>query len=240
MARLDVGKVLFGAFLLPWRDRREFFRRLFLPLVGMVALALLWSNYPSEWPREIGWAVGILYWTIFSIFAVAVHRLVLVPTMERRSESLPRFTGRQLRFLVWLLGVGALAALFSALVIFLPLTILANLDWPFVWLTELARLPGLYLLGRVCLVFPAIALDRQVDLRWSWNRTRGNGARLFLLVGLLPWVISELGALLFREDAGFIESLVTTIVISALYVAEIATVSLCYRELVPPPASSPT
>lgn len=232
MARLDIGKVLFGAFLLPWRDRREFSRRLALPLMALVTLALLWSNFPSQWPHAIGWVLSIFYWAIFSVFAVIVHRLVLVPITERRSEHLPRPGVRELRFLVWLLGVGALAALFSALVIFVPLTILANLDWPIGWLTEVARLPGIYLLGRLCLVFPAIALDRQVDLKWSWNRTRGHGARLFLLVGLLPWVIAELGSLLYRGEAGFVESIVSTIVISALYVAEIATVSLCYRELV--------
>ncbi len=240
-SRLDMGKVLYGAFVLPWRERSVFSRRLGLPLMALVALSLLWSNFPSEWPRWIGWVSAFVYWAVFAGFAVIVHRLILLPDADRRSSALPRWTRREVRFVVALLGVGALMAVVGAAVVFVPGTILANLslDSAVGLLPELARLPGMYVLGRLCLVFPAIALDRRVDLMWSWRITKGHGARLFILVGLLPWVIAELGSLLFRSDAGLVESLLLTLVLSALYVAEIAVVSLCYRELVPTAPSDP-
>ncbi|MET0167111.1 MAG: hypothetical protein ABW318_19165 [Vicinamibacterales bacterium] len=69
-------------------------------------------------------------------------------------------------------------------------------------------------------------------MRWSWDLTKGHGPRLFVIVGLLPWVIAELFGLLFRPEAGFLESFGITTLITVLYIAEIAAVSLCYAELV--------
>lgn len=46
----------------------------------------------------------------------------------------------------------------------------------------LASLPGLYVVGRCSLVFPAIALGFRMRIRDSWNETRGHGLRIFLLL----------------------------------------------------------
>lgn len=143
-------------------------------------------------PHWIGWVLALVHWAIFALFAVIVHRLVLVPDADRHRPALPHWTRREARFFIALLGVGALMAVVGAAIVLVPGTVLANLkfDAAVGLIPELARLPRMYVLGRLCLVFPAIALDRPVDLRWSWRLTKGHGARLFILVGLLPWVIA--------------------------------------------------
>jgi hypothetical protein len=81
------------------------------------------------------------------------------------------------------------------------------------------------------MVLPAAAIDRRPSVKWSWNLTRGNGWKLAVIVGVLPWVIKEALALLFREEATFIETLLLATAAVALIAVEVAAVSLSYREL---------
>ena len=61
--------------------------------------------------------------------------------------------------------------------------------------------------------------------------TRGNGWRLLLGVGGLPFVLSVLVGLIYRNDATTAEWLLLTILAVALFAVEIAAISLSYREL---------
>ena len=78
---------------------------------------------------------------------------------------------------------------------------------------------------------PATAVDRNVDLKWAWRLTKSQGWRLFIVVAILPWIISELVALLYRGDATAVETVVLTFIGTALFAVEIAALSLSYREL---------
>ena len=81
------------------------------------------------------------------------------------------------------------------------------------------------------MVFPATALDRRADWRWAWQLTRNNGWRLFVVVAILPWAISQLLALLYRAEATVIETILLSVTGIALFAVEIAAISLSYREL---------
>jgi len=235
-AQLDVGKVALGAFLIPWWNRRAFVRGLALPLVLLVALTLSWYYASAHVPVLANWGLYLVYGALFAVFAVRCHRLVLLDPKAVASRIAPRWTRRETRFFFWIV---ALWLIFAAITVALT-TLMLNtwLQWVgkpdsalFNWTVSLGKLPAFYLFGRLCLVFPATAVDRNVDLRWAWKLSVNNGWRLVLLVAVLPWLISHALGLLYRANASLGEIIVLQSVAWAFFAVEVAAISLSYREL---------
>ena len=246
--RLDVAKVVYGAFLVPWINRQSFARALAIP-VGILATLTLCSYYlGGHVPQAFHWLLYVAYWMVFTLFAVTCHRLVLLDSARIGVEWLPHWSRRQTRFLLWFVAVW----LIFGLVMWPLWTVLGNLlhripgpwqslhvkeqwDWAF----RVSVVPAFYIFGRLCVIFPATALDRVVNLRWAWQVTRKNGLRLLLVAGALPWVMSQVVDLVYRDDATMVEAIVMTLVVTVLFVVEISAVSLSYRDLTKgEPASS--
>jgi hypothetical protein len=237
-ARLDLGKVVAGAFLVPWWQRKAFARALAVPVALIFAYSLLWQEYAA--PRlgaAGGWLGAALYGLLFTFFAVRCHRLVLLDAQAVAAEWRPRWTMRETRFFMWVAGLW----LFGMLGFLVVLTIAAN-AWTALggdlragheWLEAAAKLVLLYFLGRLCLLFPATAVDREPPpgWRWSWGLTRGNGWRLFIVVGALPMLFALLVDLVYRSEATTLEWLLVSGLAIVLFAVEIAAVSLSYREL---------
>jgi hypothetical protein len=240
MVKLDVAKVLFGAFLVPWWNRRAFVRALAIPFAALVTLSLAWYFGQEYVPALANWFLYALYVALFALFAITCHRLVLLDPPSVAPSWVPRWSRRETRFFLWLLALG----LISTSVILASATVLSTLilnlrDLPtgeprdtwFVWILTAANVPALYLFARLCLVFPATAVDRKVNLQWAWALSANNGWRLFLIVAVLPWIIAQCVKLLYRSDAGAIETVVLTFLGYALMAVEVAALSLSYREL---------
>ena len=225
-----------GAFLLPWWNRVAFGRALAIPLLLLVTLALSWHYAAAHLPELSNWALYVIYGVLFAMFAVTCHRLVLLDPKVVAARMAPRWSRRETRFFLWMAAVWVIVAA----VTFGLTTLILNVWVPWVtepdrawfdWTVFLAKVPAFYLFARFCLVFPATAVDRNVDLKWAWRLTENNGWRLVLLVGVLPWVISHAVALLYRGDATVLETIALTFVGSALFAVEVAAISLSYREL---------
>jgi len=222
------------ALLVPWRRRREFAWALAVPLALLAGLSLA-RYFAREVLQAAGWTLFVVYCGVFAafftLFAVTCHRLVLLaPRMPA-----VRWSWRESRFLSWVvtLWIAYIA------VWWLGLLVLGNL-WPRdanlpAWspvLEFLASLPALYLVARLSLVFPATAIDRPAGLRWAWRMSRGNGWRLVVVVTVLPWLVSRLVGLLYRDEATAAEIVLLTVLGTALFALEIAALSVAYRELV--------
>jgi hypothetical protein len=133
-------------------------------------------------------------------------------------------------FAVWLI---------SATVVLVVTTLSFNLLIPFAgdpndtWIrlvVLVAKIPALYLFARLCLVFPATAVDRRVNLKWAWRLTENNGWRLVLIVAVLPWIISQVVSVLYRSGASAIETVALSFLGTVLFAVEVAALSLSYRE----------
>jgi hypothetical protein len=99
------------------------------------------------------------------------------------------------------------------------------------WAVYAGRALALCIFSRLFLVFPATAVDRRVNLKWAWRLSKNNGWRLAIVVAVLPWVLSSLVWLLYREDATVFEDVFIAFLGSAIIVFEVAALSLSYREL---------
>ena len=95
---------------------------------------------------------------------------------------------------------------------------------------NIAYLPVFYVSSRWALLFPAAATDDVNDVGWAWKFTEGNGFQLFLLVGILPFVVGILMSLLPNSDLVIVQAVY--LAISALImVVEIGILSTCYQQL---------
>lgn len=239
--RLDVGKVVYGAFLVPWLHRRAFARALALPLAAMTSLALCSYYLIGHVPKSVHWLLYGAYWLVFVLFAVNCHRLVLLDPSEISRQWLPQWSMRQTRFLVWFVLVWGFCFLVAAWPVMTVLgTLILNIPGPWRgsgvedgwrWVVQAGQVVSFYLMARLSVIFPATALDRKVNVRWAWQRTRQNGWRLTLVVAALPWLLSHMVDFVYRGDATTLEAIALTFLGTALFAVEISAVSLAYREL---------
>ena len=232
--KLDIGKIVFGAFIVPWRNRYAFVRTLWIPLLALTAVSLLWGHLDEPFRGRVVWALYAVYWLLFVLFAVTCHRLVLLDAAAVSFRSLPSWSWRETRFALLLgaVGVICIVVMLGTVTFFMNVPGMATASRNGLeWIKYLAVIPAYYVFARMSLVLPATAVDRKVDLKWAWRSTKTNGWRLVLVVGVLPWVVSEAIGLIYRSEPTVFETLIVSLLTYTLMVVEIAALSLSYRQL---------
>ena len=236
--RLSIPKAIIGAFLITWSGRKKFSRSLAVPLFCLVAITVSWYYGERFLSKEIEWALYFLYLVFWSVFAVICHRIVLLDSAPA-TGWIPRCTWREAKFLGWIVIVWSVYAVAFFTMMALPALVLANISGGIKfdqveWLSALkipASILAFYLVARLCLIFPAAALEKKANLQWAWEQSRNNGWRLAVVVGALPFVISRLLDFLYRENATVFECISLTFLGTAIFAVEIAALSISYREL---------
>jgi len=240
--RLPVGKILIGALFVCWSNWRSLVQGLFPTVALIIAVGLVWqiSKIPLSNPVSVFFVA--LSFLLFAKFAVICHRLVLVDFNTGSRLILPfSWSERETRFVRRMIIVYAITSIGSIIISMVPLALVAQslpeaqrndtaALFPFAVL--LAGIPAIYLLARMSLVFPATAVDAETGLAWAWNKSRGNGIRLAIIVGLIPWISAGLEYYLTSLIPGTIAALISSLVNYVLIVIEITALSLAYRELV--------
>ena len=209
-----------------------------MPLLLIVVLTLSWY-YASEYLSElVKWGSYLVYVALFVVLAVTCHRLVLLDSQGLAFRYKISWSSRETRFFIWALGVGCIFVVLVAVLAGFVLNALVgqwisdpNSIWPKLVLFA-AKVPAFYVCARCSPVFPAIAVNRQVNLKWAWNLSKNNGWRLVVLVAVLPWFTSHALDLFYRDEATVIETVLLTFLGFAFYAFDITALSLAYRELI--------
>ena len=234
--KLPVLKIVIGSLVLPWYQRARFSSALATPTLLLVSFWALNVAFKDESNVLLSWLVLPLYLVVFSIFAVTCHRLILLP--QENPTFRITFAKREFKFLAWvvLIFLTFYLSIMSALMIFsyIPLRIKGDIDFTknvlFV-MESIARVFAIYIFARLCLVFPAAAIDEDRGFYWSWVNTRHNGWRMAVIVGLYPWLISLVIWLLSRTEATLLEKLITGLLYYLGMAVEVFALSLTYREI---------
>jgi hypothetical protein len=259
--KLPLRKVLWGAFSLTWRHRGDVMRATAMPVLAVIACSLA-SGLGGFTPTlSANLTMSVIYGIALSWLAITVHRLVLLDEPDAR----PRFDAESLRRLAIFFGVAS-----GIWIIYLGLTILitsgvlnvlhppryiatgttlgelparTELPIPFEWLIQIGGFLAYWVVARVSLMLPAIALDGKPSLLAAWLVSSRNGWRLAVVVGLLPWVLQQLTDLFHRNGASAVEFAVLIVLATLLIVVELVALSLSYSELTspaPPPTPPPS
>ena len=235
--RLDVPKIIAGAFLIPWWHRRSFARVLAVPSILLVVVSVgaqLVSEERYADGRYLFAMLGLLLVAalVATWFTVHCHRLVLLgPERALSGESRHRWTGRETRFFLKAATIWFMVILFAGLFYGPSLHWLesTNMATRAIW-RYVCFIPGYLLLARLALALPATAVDREVGLKWAWRLSKGNTLRLFVVVGVFPSLL-DLVADNYRADPTLVERLLLGVVGCVVLAIEITALSLSYREL---------
>lgn len=177
---------------------------------------------------------GILYWFFGAMFAVSIHRIVLLSPSSLSNPwgvYLDRYVFRYIGFLL-LIGFVAIFLGIGLGIVIMPLgTAMPGLA-PLIMLAALWLLL-LYVMARVNLVLPAQAVGDRLDIVEVFRMTQGNGWRLviatflpILLIGVLLAPLTWWARGLPAEVAAF--PMVLNILLSGMI--GIAVLSCAYRQ----------
>ncbi len=233
---LNIGRVISGAFIVPWVNRRTFGRVLAIPISVLLLLGLIEQQTKTLLSAPAGLLLTIIQMAAFSIFAVRCHRLVLLEENPPFLWAVPIWSKREMRFFLWIL---AIVLIFLVSVIG-SLTLLTGISNAFMDTKSLKPFSAgifiilgmlIYLFARISVIFPAIAIDQNMNLQSAWRQTRANGWRLVFIVGITPWAISEILDLASRDGGTLLKNFVLTFIACASTVFAVTALSLSYGEL---------
>lgn len=175
----EFQEVLIGALSTLSVRRRSLCRVLAVPVILLAAFQALYLFLWVEFERYF--LIFILPLIFYTMIAVRTHRIVL---LGEDGIAVDRgHSGKRIGlFILFSIVMGIFLAAFGLLGL-VPIPILNVI---------LMVTGSLYVLGRLSLVFPTIAVDRKPSLGESWSTTQGHGLLMFLSGGvptiLFMWV----------------------------------------------------
>lgn len=240
LKKLNIPKVLLGAVLIPWHQRRVFARALAVPMALYVALVFAWQLTDESLPVWFKWVAWAGHMGLFVVIAVACHRIVLLAPQPASGWYMPAWTRRELLFAFWFVLVWFAVWIIVTLPVSMVTSFLLSLaGWTGIFETDKRHyfeyaisIVYWYYIARMSLLFPAIAIDAPFNFVDAWRQSRGNGWRLFVVVGAMPYCLSHAAGLLWREGATHVEMILLGALGVVLLAIEIAAISISYRELV--------
>lgn len=216
---MRIWPIIREAVSLLWNHPQHYWRLLALPVALTMLLSLggYWflSDVPPNVSRLAGWLLKLTHLLVFSFFAVACHRFILIGRHAVSESGASGWPCREFKFFRWLTFI----TLFSVMGAFVTNEAVRGLVEAFLgeeflegvlvaplrgvtlampYWAMLFLIPYGYLMGRASLLLPAIAVDLPPSLRSAWVQSRGYGWQMAFLVGLIPGAFLLLVIILFQ------------------------------------------
>jgi hypothetical protein len=248
---LPLRRILFGAFALSARHWRELARATGLPILAVIACTLIQNAAGLSANRPVEWTLYFVYVIALSWLAISIHRLVLAEDTGVREQFSSTGLKRLGRFVGTVIG-----AWLSYLALMLVMLNVMVLPWSYVpvgqgnhwlpfdfgWFMTGAKILAMWPIARLSLLFPALAVDQVFDPIAAWKATRGNGWKLAVVVGALPWALRSIADAMYRDEATWVEFGALLVLTAVFTVIQVVALSLSYWELTrpePPPTPPP-
>lgn len=258
-----------------WVRKGHFGRLMLLPMIATAIIGYLqdlWSKPNAEEPivqlltEQAFWMA--LYGIIGALFAVVIHRSILLDEQVSLSRWFFRLSKREITFTGWSFFIGggmwlmfAIGAILS-MAIAIPFAswcsnLFGRIGETQPWHENLVEtiLIGVagsvtgflvsYFAARTSLLLPASALDHHQRLSWAWTISKPHTIRLTFLVGVIPLASFSFQALLpvwiYDLPWNPAHQVLSAFVSCSLLILEIAILSLSYRWIIEsaPPTQPP-
>lgn len=207
----NIKRAIIGTFGYVFEYWKTLGKALLIPFLLLLAIDLY--EYEMESPN-VGLVILLTIISVFlnAIFAITTHRVVLLGPDSVPTWGLYKLTGREIKFVLYIIGLGLLM---------IPAGLLSII--PLVGFVLMILLIA-YLAGRLSLVFPAIATDYPMTFGESWQATENHQLFMVAIVVVFPIAIAVPEALLGYVPYGgilisVISLLTTVFVVSALSMA---------------------
>ena len=238
--KLPVFEILQEAILLP-RKYLTTLLRFASPLLITYLLSTVYMRFivGNQELEEIGtFIIPILFIVSLVLGIVGCHRTFLLEGNDVQNTKAFRWTGRETRYVGWWI----LISLCVVLLMLPAVLILASgmddfvgfmFDNKYVYLPifGVINVFAYYFLSRFSLILPATAIGVQnKTLSWAWNLSSGNGWRLTLLIGVIPFMTNLVFEFLPEFDS-MLYSILVVIIWLVVGVIEIGLLSLSYSYL---------
>lgn len=237
--KLPVINIIIEAFWVPWKYKLQFFNMLALPMILVVGITSIWSEIAIE-NRSFNLILYLIYVLSISFFAIKCHRFILISHKVKAPSINFSMLKRVIAFFIWLIIVYIVAGITLAVLLTLAMNTFSDgelmktshqfTDKNFSWLKLVIMLPAGYVLARLSLVFPAIAIDERTSMKWSWKVSQNNGIRMLVLIGALPWILTIFLDLLWRENGTMLEYVILSVLGYIVVAIEIFILSLVFKE----------
>lgn len=215
-----------------------------LVLVIMVDVTLGRLFFPLDEDAVSSWIflVLVIQTIVYTWFAVRVHRLIL--GVANPLQGVASWKIRETRFFGWLMAGTVLLMIAGAILLGIVLGATAIVvegdlaDNVLVIMSTFALVPVAYLLARLAVLLPSVALDQKRNIIWAWALSKGNGWRLMLILFGLPITfvaLSEAVSTTLSLDAwfeSFMGSLVWNSALGFITAIEVALLSIIFKTLV--------
>ncbi|PXA05316.1 hypothetical protein DDZ13_00175 [Coraliomargarita sinensis] len=146
-----------------------------LPLLIITASEVAAAYYGT--PGSAVYAAQLVSYFLYCSVAIFLHRLIILGTdAENPSPFIPK--GRVFKFLIYSIALG---------LILIPAILLIHIPVVGFLLSYIAIT---YIVCRLSFIFPAIAVDVDWTFKDSWQATRRHHLQLFVLLGIIPFVLN--------------------------------------------------
>lgn len=239
---ISVASTILVAMHEVWRLGAALSARLMLPVLSFVGVWTLSASMPQETPSAIPLLFVVLEFVLFTLFTVTCLRVFSLGV-----DAVPRFGvtrwGRReshvLLSLIALYFINTLAAVALTTVLGLLAAQFTLLDVDSLrWLFYLCLIPSTYIVVRFFLLLPAWAVGVHLTPRNAWSATRGNGWRLALVLGGIPWLLVVVRDQLLSTGTELWTFAVFGLVGVIMMVFELAALAVSYRTLFSPAAAT--
>jgi len=208
---MEFKKIIAAALYYIYKYRKNLIKALAWPFAALIAINLI-SYY--EIFSTNGIVEGLITILVQSIFAITTHRIVLLGPESIPEWGLTSWTKREIFYLLHVFGL---------VLISIPVSMLGSIP---IMGSVIAVVIIFWFGGRLCLVFPGIAVDNGVSFEESWNLTKNYKLLMFLVVIAFPLLITLPSiALSFIPYGGSISIILSTLII----VFEVAALSMVYQ-----------
>jgi hypothetical protein len=244
-----MGRVLWNALAFPWNHRLRVLQIAGVPWLVLAACLLAFDLTRVDESDIAVWSLYFLQCLASAWLAIGVHRLVLLGSGNIGShldaQGLKRggkFFGLLLAF--WLLGTASAELLYelgNEWLLSPPALRVSFWERLSIYLGVLVMISiGMsWLFAKICLLFPALAVDQKFDLAAAWRLSRGNVIRLAVITSLFPILLTTLSLFVsaqYATPAGFAS---IAVLHPTVLIVEVAALSLSYAHLTAP-ARPPT
>ena len=223
-------------------------------MLAVIAVTLVGDVPGFGQAGAVRWTIYFVYCVVLSWLAISVHRMVLLEDAEKQARLDSPGLKRLGRFVGTMIGVWVFYVALNLLLIGIAMLPFARyvpagampppdrLAGVFPYINIAVNVLAMWPVARLSLLFPSLAVDQRFDPIAAWQASRGNGWKLVIVVGVLPWLLDKIGNALYRDEASWVEFGVLLVLCTVFTVIQVVALSLSYWELTqpePPPTPPP-